>query len=151
MVGDYILVRQTHPGGHKLKFQWRGPRRVTKCTSKWTYEVENLLHGKREIVHARRILPYRSSLGGTPASQKLVEASSYLDREYQIAHSLVAIKKSKGDIFVKVRWEGLPDDVDHTWEPRRHLTEDLPGMPEDFLHTGGDRILKRRALEQASS
>ena len=150
VVGDYVLVSQMHPRGHKLQFQWRGPLRVTKSTSKWTYEVTNLLHGKREIVHARRMLPYRSSLRETPASQKLVEASSNLDREYQVAHPHVAIKESKGDLFVKVRWEGRPDDVEHTWERLRYLTEDLPGMLEDFLHTSGVGILKRQALAQAS-
>lgn len=63
-VGDFVLVRQTRPGGHKLQLEWRGPRRVTKTLSKWTCEVENLLHGTREVVHARRMLPYRTGLQG---------------------------------------------------------------------------------------
>ena len=53
--------------------------------------------------------------------------------------------EDKGETLVKVQYEGLPDDADYTWEPLRNLTEDLPGMLEDFLHTSGDRKLKRQA------
>lgn len=82
VVGDYVLVRQTRPGGRKLQFEGRGPRPVTTTMTKWTFEVENLLHGKPEVVHARRMLLYRQSLHGNPASQMLIEDSASLDRDY---------------------------------------------------------------------
>lgn len=93
--GHYLLVCQTRPGGHMQQFEWRGPRLVTKTTSRWTCENENLLYGKREVFHARRMLPYCSGLHGTPASHKRIESAASLNRDYQVASYLAGIKDGK--------------------------------------------------------
>ena len=49
-IGGVVLVRVAGKKGHKLEFNWRGPRRITN-------EVENLSDGAKEIPHASKILP----------------------------------------------------------------------------------------------
>ena len=63
-IGDFVLVRRSNTGRHKLAFVWQGPQRVTAAKSELVYEVESLVSGKVEIVHARRLRLYRAGMDG---------------------------------------------------------------------------------------
>lgn len=145
-VGDFVLVRHVQPGGHKLQFMWRA-RRVTKVVSRWVYEIQDLIKGKLDTVHARRLLLYRSDMDGKTASPSLMRAAIHSEARYETAETVRGIR-SAGSIEVRVEWTGPPDEVDHTWEPLMQVSEDLPGLLADYLHTSGDRDLKRRALSE---
>lgn len=54
-VGSFVLVRRTRPRGHKLKYVWRRPRRVTEIKSEWFCVVENILNSKQEALHTRGV------------------------------------------------------------------------------------------------
>ena len=58
-VGEYLLVaRNLHRKGEKLLGSWTGPVRVTKAINKWIYEVEDLIRGNKQEVHAQRLKHY---------------------------------------------------------------------------------------------
>ena len=45
-----------------LQFFLRGPRRITDRKSEWVYEDEDLVSGKHEVVHVRRLHLYRADM-----------------------------------------------------------------------------------------
>lgn len=147
-VGDFVLVRRAAKKGHKLKFLWIGPRRVTAVKSDLVFEVEDLLHAKREVVHARRLQLYRADMDKKPVEERLLRAAQHTEAVYQDALALRAIRSTDGAIDIQVEWEGLPDNIDLTWEPLQQVQEDLPELLETYLQTSGSRKLKETALAQ---
>jgi len=70
-VGDFVLVRRANDNGHKLRFRWFGPWRITAVHGALVYSVSPLSGDKTERVHCARLLKYRDSLQGKPVSQKM--------------------------------------------------------------------------------
>jgi len=145
-----VLVRCAQNKGHRLKFQWTGPRRVITVKSDLVFEVENLADGKRETVHARRLQLYRADLDGEEVDPNLQRAAEDTEAVYQGARELRAIREKGNQIQIPVEWDGLPDKVDMTWEPVNQVNEDLPQLLRDFLQTPGMRDLKDKALSMCS-
>ena len=123
-VGDFVLVRRAKAPGHKMKFMWVGPRRITACKSEWVYEVEHLLKGSRETVHAKRMFLYRAGMDGKEVVPELLKAAEHTEAVYQDAHELVGIRKRGDALEIQIKWEGLPDAEDWTWEPLSQVHED---------------------------
>lgn len=147
-VGDFVLVRRAQKNkGHKLQFLWRGPRRITKAISKWVFEVEDLVDHKREAVHARRLTWYRADRDGEQISPALLEYATHSEASYEQIEKLVGITKVDEGVKVLVEWQGLPDEVDRTWEPLSQLHEDVPDLLQEFLQTPGSIDLKTEARE----
>lgn len=69
---------------------------------------------------------------------------------YQDANDLRDIRQLDTDIEILVDWQGLPDQLDLTWEPLLQVEQDLPGVLQDFLHTAEKRQLKKNALALCS-
>lgn len=132
--GDFVLVRRAQKKGHKLQFVWRGPRRIVAVNSGWVYQVEDLVNGRKETVHASRLVLYRSGLDGKELDSILLRCAEHSETAYQDARALRGIRENDG-IEMLVEWQGLPDEMDLTWEPLQQVYEDLPGFLEDFLHT----------------
>ena len=145
-IGDFVLVRRTRPGGHKLTFSWCGPRRVTEIKSEWVCVVQNILNGKKAAIHTRRLHPYRADMDGAEVSPLLVAAVQHTEAHYQAVEAFREIREVDGVLKVKVECQCLPDEVDMTREPVRQIHEHTPGLLEDYLHSSGERKLKRRAL-----
>ena len=117
-----------------------------RSRSELVFEVEDLLRKTIDVVHARRMLLYRAGQDGLEISPELLRAAEHTDAQYERANELLALRK-KNDIFeIQVEWEGLPENIDFTWEPMNRLHQDIPGMVEQFLSTSGQRSLKEKAL-----
>ena len=149
--GDFVLVRRAVDHGHKLNYRWVGPRRVLAEISPLVFETEDMVTGQVERAHARRLLFYRPDLDGAKVDSRLLASAEHSTMVYQVALAIRAIRERDGEIELNVEWDGLPDSVDMTWEPLERLHEDLPGMVEDFLHSSGQRALKRRAAAQLNN
>lgn len=150
-VGDFVLVRRAVKKGHKLKFLWIGPRRVTAAKSGLVFEVEYLLKGQRNVVHAQRLQLYRADMDGKEVEENLLRAAAHTEVVYQDARALRAIRERDGHIEIQVEWEGLPDEVDLTWEPLGQVHEDLPEHIAEYLRTSGSRKLKETAIARCTS
>ena len=57
---------------------------MTSVRSDWLYEVENLLDGKKEVVHARRLHMYRPAMDGSEVSPLLMNVAEHSELSYQI-------------------------------------------------------------------
>ena len=148
--GDWVLIRKVTPSGHKLRFFWRGPRRIVAVRSDWVYEIENIIDGKREIVHARRMHLYRAEMDGAQATENLKQTAAHLESKYQIAEGIKDIRNENGIIKILIQCKGLPDDMDLTWEPVNQVYDDLTELLQDFLQTAGKRNLTRRPPAQCN-
>ena len=116
-LGDMVLVRRAQRKRHKLRFVWRGPRRIVKILSQWVYEVEYLLERKKETVHGRRLMWYRADREDLEISPALLEYATHSETTYQNAETLVHVRGGTDRIDILVQWTGLRDEVDQTWEP----------------------------------
>lgn len=150
-VGDFVLVRRSVMGGHKLSFIWAGPRRVVECKSGFVYVVQDLISSKRETVHVRRLLRYRSDMDGKPVSPKLLNAAAHSSARYQVVNAIRGIRNKDGEIELHFEWDGLPDQVDWTWEPLGLAHRDVPSMVQEYLGSGGSRELKKLAHKRIRS
>lgn len=142
-VGDFVLVRRAQDKGHKLSFKWQGPMRVTKIVSPLVYEVTSITANSSNNVHAVRLKLYRSDMDGKEVSQELLSHATHTESHYENVHALHELKKDKKNMFIRVEWEGLPDLIDHTWEPIERLHEDVPKMLHDYLQGSKTRLSKK--------
>ncbi len=62
---NFVLVRRAHKKGYKLPFNYVGPRKIISVKSNWGYDVNDLVSGKQETIHASRLTPYRADGKGT--------------------------------------------------------------------------------------
>lgn len=149
--GDFVLVRSATSPPHKLAFMWQGPRRIVETKSELVFIVEDIVSGKREVVHAARIILYRDDLRGKEVSDELRAAAEHSCANYQMASAIHDIRSGQSGYELQVEWDGLPDSVDFTWEPASTLHEDIPVMVMEFLQTSGKTALKTNLRSQLSS
>ena len=145
-IGDFVLVRGVGKRVHKMQFIWLGPRRMTRAISDWTFEVESLSTGKREIVHIRRMMLYRACMGGKRVDEALLRYADHNEAKYQEIDVIDGIRESDSGIEILIRWKGLPDEYDYTWEPLQQVYEDVPHMLRKYLRSAGYRKLKEKAV-----
>ena len=148
-LGDFVLVRRAQKKGHKLRFVWTGPRRVVKALSRLVFEVESLANKKLETVHSRRLMKYRSQMDGAEVSPQLLAHATHSETTYQDIDEIQDIKSEKNSFVVLVKWQGLPDELDYTWEPIQNMAEDVPDLLAEFLNSPGKQALKNRAKSAA--
>ena len=130
--GDFVLVRVPGTTAHKLSFKWTGPRRVLRSTGPHTYEIEDLISGKSEIIHDSRMILYRNDMVGKEVSEELLDSARHLESSYQVIRNLHDVRTMNGNVEIWVEWEGLPDNHDFTWEPLTQLYADVPEMVREF-------------------
>ena len=132
-IGDFVLVRRAQDKGHKLSFKWQGPMRITRTINPLVYEVTSLVNNKSANVHAIRIKLYRNDLDGQPVSRDLLSHAVHTEACYEDIHAFRELKKNGSEFLVRVEWEGLPDEIDHTWETLNDLNEDVPQLLREYL------------------
>jgi len=112
-VGDFVLVRRANTRGHKLRFQWHGPCRVTSVHGSLVYGITPLRGGKSEMLD-------------------LAEST---EARYEVVHKILNVGQAPDGLFFQVQWEGLPDKRDYTWQPIADLYADMPVRVKEFLST----------------
>lgn len=70
--------------------------------SQWVNEVENLMNGKMECVHARRLMWYCADREGKEANPALREYAMYSETTYQNLEKLVDIRDNGNVVEVLV-------------------------------------------------
>lgn len=127
-VGDFVLVRAVRKQQHKLSFNWVGPRRIIRTSGHCTFIVENIINGKTETVHARRIMKYNVKFDGKDVPLDIIESAKHNEETYEIVEKLHDAKLVEGEIKILVEWQGLPDKQDWTWENAENLHIDVPDL-----------------------
>jgi len=115
------------------------------------YNVQDLITNKKKKVHATRIVLYRADWVGKTVSTELLDDANHTTTKFETIEEFMDIGEEKGEIWVQIKWTGLPDAIDFTWQRLSILAEDVPTMLETFLHQlGPDHKLAQRALASLS-
>lgn len=149
-VGDFVVVRRASDRGHKLRFKWFGPLRITAVHSPLVYSVTSLSNGKTERVHCARILKYDDSLQGSTVPQEMIDIALRTEARYEVVEKILDIGEAPDGIFFQVQWDGLPDKEDWTWQPAADLYADIPDGVRHFLSTCRKKTLVSKLKLQLS-
>lgn len=148
-VGDLVLVRRATDRGHKLRFRWYGPCRISASHSSLVYSVESLSRDKYERVHCARLIKYRDSLLGKPVPKEIMDLAARTESKYETVHCITEVGEADDGLFFRVQWDGLPDKRDWTWHLVDDLYEDIPDMVAEFLRTyTGQRAIVAKIKRQ---
>jgi hypothetical protein len=117
------------------------PCRIIRVVSETTYEVEDLVHGKREVLHYAHLRRYCDhTLNLTELLKEGIASKEAVLKEFRVEKPL-RLKRTKDGIWQDfVRWAGYKDP---TWEPAESSRADLPRLFNVFLLT--EVPLKTRA------
>lgn len=132
-VGDFVIVCKAARPPHKLAFRWSGPRRVVAVKSPAVCVVEDLLTQKRETIHATRMKKYCGKLDGGEVPDEVLDLADRTAAKYEVVESIVDIQMNDDGIWLRLQWEGLPDERDYTWASLTDMHEDIPDMVMTFL------------------
>ena len=145
-VRDFVLVRRAQDKGHKQTFRWLGPRRVVKIVGELVYDIENIVTGDVERVHAARLITYRANKENEPVSKELMAHAEHSEAGYELVEDLKDItSNAKDGMWVLVEWCGLPDRKNWTWQHLEELHQGVPDRVEGFL----EKIKKREIAQEA--
>ncbi len=65
--------------------------------------------------------------------------------------SIVDIGEENGEVWLRLKWLGLPDENDFTWQRLSVLREDAPEMLMEYLHSVKKKKVAKKALSLISS
>ena len=148
-VGVFVLVGRRISMGEKLRCRWTGPRRVTSVINDQIYEVEDLITGKREKIHASRLIFFRNK--DFQVTKDLKEIAEYTEQTRYEVKRLKDLIRSGDQFLVLVEWVGFPDDEDNSWESLDSLNSDIPEMVRAFLEALPQSRLRCAALTYLST
>lgn len=119
--------------------------RIIGTRSEVVFDLESLCGTHRTTAHAQRMVHYPAMARDALASDELKAQAEHLRSSYYIFESVKGIRRFKRRfelLIQRLEW----DEAGRTWESFDQMKEDIPGMVEDYLHTAGDRNLRRTAL-----
>jgi hypothetical protein len=148
-VGDFVLSAVlSRNRKSKLSLQWTGPHRVTKCSSDYIFEVQDLMTGGTCEVHGTRLKFYRNK--GLEEDNELHEHLAYQQGELCAVERFTDIREHEGVLQLMAKWKGF-GEVENTWEGLEIMRHDVPEMVRDFIMEMKDTGTPRqRALADAS-
>jgi transposase InsO family protein len=129
-VGDYVLYTVVSKERGKLQARKMGPARISAVKSEWVYEVEDLITGQTEEMHASRLEFYADRR--LHISEELKEQLRYGSRAYEVDKILEVRRAGAGGWQGLVKWAGFSRD-EATWEHLEMLCEDVPELVEQLL------------------
>ena len=110
--------------------KWIGPYRFTEYRSEYVFLVEDLVNGKKQEVHGRRLKFFRNK--DFQVSQELLNHLSYQEGELLVVEAFTDIRRKQGVTELQVKWRGF-DAVKSDWVSLSSLREDVPDLLEEYL------------------
>ena len=130
-VGDYVLkgiLRRQK--GSKLALKWNGAYRVNESRQHNIFSIEDLLTGKVEEVHARRLKFFHNK--DFKVTEEVKNHLMYQADELFVISRLDDLRVNKGVKQVLVAWKGFDDD-ERDWVDIDVLQENVPSFLQEFL------------------
>lgn len=135
-VWDFILVDRAQHNGHKQSFRWVGARRIVDVVGECALYVEQMLKKIEERIHAARLILFRADKDGKDVSHDLMSCAANSEGIYELDEELDDICGSAEDgMHVLVKWAGLLDRKDWTWQDLEELHENISEVITAFLKT----------------
>ena len=108
-VGDFVMIRNIASKERNLATKWVGPWKMLNVISSHVFEVSDLIEGKTELAHARRLILYKQKRDGDASMDDILEYAEHSEPSYKIAESIRDISESESGIVVQFQSQGLPD------------------------------------------
>lgn len=112
---------------HKLSFRWVGLRRIADTVSPLVYLFEHLDDLRRERVHSARLRKYAAPFDNTGVPQDVL----YLAYRSNYTESWDGAED--GAVWLRLAWDGLPDERGWTWSRLRDVYADVLVMVTAYL------------------
>lgn len=129
--GDFVLRGVLHgKTGRKPSLKWHGPFRVAECRSDFIFVIEDLLTGKKEESHGRRLRFFRNS--SFNVTEEILHHLAYQKGELLVIEDFTGIRRHGTKIELRVKWRGFPDS-ESDWNNYGTLVEDVPDMVREYL------------------
>ena len=129
--GDFVLRGLLQrERGRKPSLRWNGPFRVVECRSNYIFLIEDLLTGKREEVHGRRLKFFQNK--SFQVTEELKEHLQYQRNELLVIERFDDIRRKQGKIEALVKWRGFSEE-ENDWVSIDTLREDVPVLLQEFL------------------
>lgn len=129
--GDYVLrgtaLTRT---GRKPSLHWHGPFRVEECQSNYIFTIKDLLTGRTEEAHGRRLRFFRNS--SFNVSEEIKNHLAYQKGELLVIEKFTGIRRKGTSFELRAKWSGFPDD-ESDWTALATLQEDVPALVEEYL------------------
>lgn len=139
--GDFVLrAIMQRERSKKPSLKWLGPYRVTQCRSDYIFLVENILTGRKQEVHGRRLKLFQNK--EYEVSEELLDHLTYQAGEVFAIEEFQDIRRRQGSVEIFTKWRGFTDE-ESEWVSFSSLIEDVPEMVseciEELLNTGTAR------------
>lgn len=147
VVGDHVMVRAHASRTHKLQTKSRGLMIVKEAKSSLMFVVEDVVSGELHTIHAQRMMLYPVTQRGSHASEELRQKAVHYNATCHLIDEIIGVGKRKEGYELRIRWVGFHGDDHMAWKPLKNNRYDVSGILEDFLHTPGDRNLKKKIID----
>lgn len=136
-----VLARER---GKKPSLRWRGPLSVVECLSVYVFRIEDLLSGKREDAHGRRLKLFSNS--DFNVTEEMTEHLRYQEGELLHVERFDDIRSASGNVDLLVKWCRLHSD-ESDWVSLETLRDDVLVVVGKFLtDIENTRTLRQRRL-----
>eukprot|EP00737_Agarophyton_chilense_P000533 gb/GEZJ01000595.1/.p1 GENE.gb/GEZJ01000595.1/~~gb/GEZJ01000595.1/.p1 ORF type:complete len:370 (-),score=37.03 gb/GEZJ01000595.1/:420-1529(-) len=141
--GDFVLrgLLQNHTRS-KLKLKWHGPFRVTLCRDNYVLEMKDLLTGKKDWVHGRRLMFCRNKIFAL--AQEIEDHLPYQANELLTVQEFTDIQQKHGNIQLLVKWKGFSES-ETGWVNLASLIMDVPELVREYLEEVKNSGTKRQS------
>lgn len=112
-VRNFSVVRRANWRGHKIKFLWFDPRRISSVYSPLVYGITSLCRGKSEKVHCTPLLKYNDHFLWTTILNAVLGLTASTESRNKEAERITKDDEDENGVF-RVHWKGLPDKRDWT-------------------------------------
>lgn len=85
--------------------------------------VERLDKTKKERAHCARLIRYTNAMYEKEVPKKVLELADKTEARHEIVRKIVDIGENDKDIYLLVKWDGLPDERDFTGKASIHSTK----------------------------
>ena len=148
-VGDYVMVRAL--GGddrvkNVLRPRWYGPATVVEQVNELVYRVREWNSDREREVHAMYVKRYCD--GEVTPTQQMKEFAAYGGTGYPI-DAVIGHRWEGEELWLKVLWEGLPDDW--TWEPAVRVYADESTVVNAYTRWIEDPAERVRVRDRVAS
>ena len=145
-VGDFVLMARQQP--NKLGVRWAGPMELTRVLSNWTFEVRDLVTGRKFIRHAQMLKRYSDQHIGITEDLRLQLAHD--DSVNYDVDEILAWRKQRGkQLELQVRWMGFDEESD-SWQAFAQMAEDVPQLVREFCDSVEEDARGKKLLLQAA-
>lgn len=98
------------------------------------YLVEHLDGRRSERVHSARLHNYEALFDNATIPQDVLNLAYITEVRYEILHRIVDLCAEDGDLWLRLEWDGLLDELDWTWSRFQDVYEYVPDMLTVYLH-----------------